>query len=139
MPRILRAVAMERCIGCYSCMLGCARLVHDSFSMVRSGIQIRSRGGLTAGFEAQYCLACQPAPCADACPTEAFSQRKGGGVRFHEELCLQCGCCAEACPVDVIIMDRKHGFPVVCLHCGRCVKFCPHGCLGMVTSPKGRQ
>ncbi len=134
MAKILRAVAMERCIGCYSCMLGCARQVHDSLSMIRSGIQVRSLGGLTAGFEARYCLACSPAPCAEACPTHAFEQRPGGGIRYKEARCLRCGRCAQACPVDVVIMDRETGRPVVCLHCGRCVAFCPHDCIAMVDS-----
>ncbi len=134
MPKILRTVAMERCIGCYSCMLGCARLVHDSLSMIRSGIQIRSLGGLTAGFEARFCLACKPAPCAEACPTGAFTQRPGGGIRYKAKHCLRCGRCAEACPVDVVLMDDESGQPVVCLHCGRCVNFCPHGCIAMLDS-----
>ena len=134
-PKILKAVAMERCIGCYSCMLGCARLVHQSLSMVRSGIQVRSLGGLTAGFEARYCLACNPAPCVEACPTGAFEQRAGGGIRYKQKRCLRCGLCAEACPVDVVIMDNESGEPVVCLHCGRCVAFCPHDCIAMVQSP----
>jgi Fe-S-cluster-containing dehydrogenase component len=139
LPKILRAIAMERCIGCYSCMLGCARLVHNSLSLIRSGIHVRSLGGLTAGFEARYCLACRPAFCALACPTGAFVQREGGGVCYRERLCIRCGHCARACPVNVILVDEETGFPVVCLQCGSCVNFCPHGCLAMVDAPSKEQ
>lgn len=130
--KILRASRMDRCISCFSCSLACARLVHKSLSWQRAGIRIRSAGGLSTGFEAQVCLACDPAPCAGACPTGAFSQRKGGGVIVKRELCIKCGECSRACPVDAILMDPEIGFPIVCIHCGRCVAFCPHDCLELV-------
>ena len=132
MPKVLKAVAMERCIGCYSCMFACARIVYDSLSWSRSGIRVRSLGGLTAGFEASYCLACPLSPCIDACPSGALKKFPGGRVRYQRELCLRCGRCASACPVNAIRLDGETGEPVVCLHCGRCVPFCPHACLAMV-------
>jgi Fe-S-cluster-containing hydrogenase component 2 len=119
---------MERCIGCHSCSLACARLVHKSLSWDKAGIRIRSSGGLSTGFEANTCLACDPAPCAEACPTGAYSQRKGGGVIVKKKLCIRCGECERACPVDAIYLDPS-GDPFVCIHCGRCVPFCPHDCL----------
>lgn len=139
MPKIMRAMEMEKCIGCYSCMLACARQVHNSLSLERSGIQIITRGGLTAGFQAVVCLACKPAPCAEVCPTGAMKERKEGGVRHSYRTCLGCGSCQQACPVDAIIMDRKKEKPVVCYHCGHCVHFCPHGCLTMVEAKKGEE
>jgi len=136
---ILRASQMERCIGCYSCSLACARLIHKSLSWQRSGIWIRTAGGLSSGFEAQVCLACDPAPCVQACPTEAFQQRSGGGVIIKRHACIRCGACAEACPVDAVYMDKDTGHPVVCIHCGRCIVFCPHSCLEMVEISKEDQ
>ena len=130
--KALRPTQMERCIGCYSCSLACARLVHKSLSWHRAGIRIRSAGGLSTGFEAQLCLACDPAPCVAACPTDAFSQRRGGGVKVKRENCIRCGSCAEACPVDAVYLDPQTGYPAVCIHCGRCVSFCPHICLEML-------
>jgi formate hydrogenlyase subunit 6/NADH:ubiquinone oxidoreductase subunit I len=46
----------------------------------------------------------------------------------NKKLCIQCGKCAAACPVDAIAQDRQ-GNPYVCIHCGSCVDFCPHDCL----------
>lgn len=131
--KILRASRMERCIGCYSCSLACARLVHGQLSWKNCGIRIRTSGGLTTGYEAQLCVACDPAPCAEACPTEALTQRKGGGVKVNLERCIRCGRCKRACPVDAIRLDAD-GTPYLCIHCGRCVSFCPHNCLEMVDS-----
>ena len=51
-----------------------------------------------------------------------------------KKLCIRCGACARACPVDAIYLDPS-GEPFVCIHCGRCVEFCPHDCLEMVEAP----
>ena len=80
-------------------------------------------------------MGCDPAPCVAVCPTGSFSQRPGGGVKVKPELCINCGDCAKACPVDAILMEPETNIPFVCLHCGRCVKFCPQNCLEMVDLP----
>jgi Fe-S-cluster-containing hydrogenase component 2 len=133
--KVLQAVRMERCIGCHSCSLACARLVHKRLSWDTAGIRIVSAGGLTTGFHAHLCLACDPAPCVEACPTEAYRQRPGGGVIVRLEHCVRCGACAEACPVDAIYLDHD-GLPFVCIHCGRCVPFCPHDCIELVAGER---
>ena len=66
-----------------------------------------------------------------ACPTGAYSQRKGGGVVVKKALCIRCGECPKACPVDAIYLEPG-GEPFVCIHCGRCVSFCPHDCLELM-------
>lgn len=131
----LVAARMERCIGCHSCSLACARLVHKNISWDTAGIRIVSSGGMTTTFEAKLCLACDPAPCAEACPTGCYTQRKGGGVKVKKNLCIRCGDCARACPVDAIFLDAS-GEPFVCIHCGRCVEYCPHDCLEMAEIPE---
>jgi Fe-S-cluster-containing hydrogenase component 2 len=138
--RKLIAPRMERCIGCHSCSLACARQVHQRLSWDTAGIRIHSAGGMSTGFEARTCLACLPAPCSEACPTGAYAQRRGGGVIVRKKLCISCGACVAACPVDAIFRDAT-GEPFVCLHCGRCVPFCPHDCLEMmeVAAPAGTE
>jgi len=124
---------MDQCIGCQSCSLACARLVHKKLSWNAAGIRIHSSGGLSTGFVANICLACDPAPCAAACPTGAFTDRPGGGVIVKKKLCIQCLACVDACPVDAIYGDQS-GDVFVCIHCGQCVPFCPQNCLEMVES-----
>ncbi len=120
---------MERCIGCFSCSLACARLVHKQLSWTNAGIRISSAGGLSAGFEARVCLACDPPPCAAACPTEALVARPGGGVKVFHDRCIRCGECAQVCPADAILYGEEDSLPYLCIHCGRCVAYCPHDCL----------
>jgi len=55
-------------------------------------------------------------------------------VVVRKKLCIRCGECARACPVDAIYLDSS-GEPFVCIQCGRCVEFCPHDCLEMVEVP----
>ena len=130
--KVFRATRMERCIGCHSCSLACARLVHKSLSWNTAGIRIKSVGGVTSGFQAVVCLSCDPPPCAGACPTGAMRPRKsGGGVLFKDDICIRCGECAKACPVDAIYLNREQR-PHVCIQCGRCIPFCPHDCLELL-------
>lgn len=131
---------MDRCIGCQCCSLACARLVHGRLSWRAAGIHIRSSGGLTTGFEADVCVACKPAPCAQVCPTACLVQRKDGGVKTDLSLCIKCGECAKVCPVKAIQLDATDGTPYLCIHCGRCIPFCPHDCLEMADiSPSSDQ
>ena len=129
---------MDQCIGCHSCSLACARQVFKKISWNTAGIRIRSAGGLSTGFTAYRCLACLPAPCASSCPPGAFTERPGGGVIVKRSLCIRCGQCLEACPVEAIHQDRG-GEVYVCIHCGQCVKFCPQNCLEMTESGNNKE
>ena len=126
--KLLTTPHMDQCTGCHSCSLACARIIHKKLSWSCAGIRIESTGGLSTGFSATRCLACEPAPCVQVCPTTAYSQRKGGGVIVRKKLCIRCGSCVTACPVDAIYESAEREV-FVCIHCGKCVKFCPQGCL----------
>lgn len=134
----LKTPRIDQCIGCQSCSLACSRLVYKRLSWNTAGIRIYSSGGLSTGFVATRCVACEPPPCAEVCPTGSFSGRPDGGVVVKKKLCIQCGACRVACPVDAIGEDRA-GNVYVCLHCGRCVSFCPQNCLEMVDSGKSKE
>lgn len=132
MARILAVLDINRCIACYSCMLACARTVYKSFSLRKSAVQIKSRGGLSSRLQADICRGCRDAPCAAACTTGALLLRKGGGVAYVPGKCNGCRACVDACVARVIAFDEEETRPIVCVQCGSCARFCPHEVLAMV-------
>jgi Fe-S-cluster-containing dehydrogenase component len=131
MPKVLRAVKMEQCIACMGCMLTCARVRHNSLSVERSAIRVRTAGGFQSQMLADICMGCDPPPCAAVCMSGALTPRKGGGVRFDRKACFACRKCVDACPVNVIAFDEELHTPIICVQCGACVRHCPHECLAM--------
>lgn len=128
--KVLKAMQMNRCIGCLSCMITCASVNQQDHSILKSAIRIKTSGGLTGKFIAIVCQACQgDVPCAEVCPTGALAKRQGGGVLLDKENCVGCQRCVAACTVDAIYFDPESKKPIVCKHCGVCARFCPHGCL----------
>lgn len=131
MAKVIKALNMGKCIGCYSCMLACSRERKKSFSLQYAALRIRSRGGLQSKLTADICQACQNPPCAEACGFEALIPRKGGGVKLIEDKCTGCGECISACPIGYIRMNPDDKI-IMCIHCGICAKYCPHEVLGLV-------
>lgn len=131
MAKRLKVANQARCIGCYSCMMACARTYYDTISLKNSAIDIQTSGGIESAYVSIVCHACIDPPCARVCPRGALTKRKGGGVTVHRELCDGCGNCMEACLVRAIHLDAEKK-AIICRHCGVCAKFCPHGVLEMI-------
>ncbi|MFZ5967231.1 MAG: 4Fe-4S dicluster domain-containing protein [Bacillota bacterium] len=132
MSKVLKADGMNKCIGCYSCMLICSSVNHKTHSLEKSAIQIRTSGGLRGKFTSTVCLACNDErACAESCPTGALEKRVDGGVLFNAQTCIGCRKCVSACIVGAVAFDEEIKRPIICKHCGVCTRFCPHACLRM--------
>ena len=43
-----------------------------------------------------------------------------------DDLCDECGECAQSCPVDAITLDPSPVFGEACFHCCNCIRLCPN-------------
>ena len=129
MARVLKIVEMNKCLGCFTCMLTCAAVNRRNHSIKKSCIKIRTSGGLEGRFVSVVCQACSEPPCAEICPSDALQPRRGGGVLLDASRCIGCRRCEEACIVQAIGYDEDVRKPIICHHCGVCAQYCPHGCL----------
>ncbi len=89
------------------------------------------------------CKGCLARPCTNICPRKAI-QVRNGRARISNELCINCGKCAEVCRYHAIIQvplacadacpvgaigKTEDGRVTVdhekCIRCGKCIKACP--------------
>jgi len=132
MAKVLKTDGMNKCIGCFTCMLSCAGVNQQNHSLAKSAIKIKTSGGLQGKFISVVCIACRDErACAEACPTGALEKRQGGGVLLKSEKCIGCRKCVSACIVSAVNFDEDMNRPIICKHCSVCTRFCPHECLRM--------
>ena len=132
MPKVLKADGMNKCIGCFTCMLVCAGVNQQNHSLAKSAIKVRTSGGLRGKFVSIVCIGCtDERPCAEACPSGALVERSGGGVLLKADKCIGCKKCVSACIIGAVNYDGASNKPIICKHCSVCTKFCPHECLRM--------
>lgn len=69
---------------------------------------------------------------------EALKYCSNYELHVDQDACIQCGACAERCPLFTITMDEQTGYPVVgnlCVRCGQCATVCPAGARSLVARP----
>lgn len=143
MGKRLRVAYLERCIGCFQCVLACARINEKVLSIDRASIKVRTTGGYEGSFVVVTCRGCLDPPCVPACPIEGalLSRSKGGGVKVDRTKCDALSCnheCVKACPIPgAIHVDSDLHNAIVCRQCSWCTKFCPTGVLIMEESKSG--
>lgn len=57
---------------------------------------------------------------------------------IHEERCIGCTKCIQACPVDAIVGAHQYMHTVIadeCIGCELCITPCPMDCIEMVAAP----
>jgi Fe-S-cluster-containing dehydrogenase component len=143
MSKRLRVAYLERCIGCYQCVLTCARINEKVLSVDRSSVQVKTVGGYEGSFAVVVCRGCLDPPCVPVCPIEGAIRRriKGGGVIVNRDICDSKKCnqeCVAACPIpEAIHIDPDLYIAIVCRQCSVCTRFCPTGVLIMEESKPG--
>ncbi|SDK21587.1 4Fe-4S dicluster domain-containing protein [Natronincola ferrireducens] len=129
--KVLKVKKLGECIGCYSCMLVCATMVHKNFSLAKSAIAVRTSGGYQGRMVVNICRGCSSPECVEACDFQALLPRDGGGVKYKRENCTGCKACINTCVVQAITFDQEEEKVIICLQCGQCVASCPHDVIEM--------
>ncbi|MBI3950455.1 MAG: 4Fe-4S dicluster domain-containing protein [Acidobacteria bacterium] len=94
------------CIGCGACYEACKEKNHlpqtngflkDELSDKTYTI-VKKRSGR---FVRQMCMHCENPTCASVCPVIALEKTAAGPVIYHEDRCMGCRYCMQACPFNV--------------------------------------
>ena len=135
--KTLRIVSRDRCIGCFSCMYACSRILRRHGGTNKSALRVRHYTGVEGAFSLRTCSRCEIPDCIEPCRTGALINARGGGVRLKPALCIHCRKCIHACGIAALQWDEVEKLPIPCIHCGQCVKYCPNGVLAIVERPAG--
>ena len=141
-------VIEERCVGCRICELSCSMSHQNGAFNPRYGlIRVESRREIglhkpVSNMDCPHiCRQCEPAPCADICPVEAFLSNAALSIRIvDQEACIGCGQCPDACPYGMVLMDHQTDRALKCDLCGGdpwCVRYCPVGALVFAEKGEG--
>jgi len=103
-------VDVDRCIGCYSCVVACKSENHTRPGISWIHIDEKEEGEfpkVSRTYTPVLCMQCATMPCAEACPMGAIFQDEDGIVLVNEEQC-RCGqsFCADACPYSAIMINN---------------------------------
>ncbi|HAE40953.1 MAG TPA: (Fe-S)-binding protein [Candidatus Riflebacteria bacterium] len=139
MNKLLRVIAREQCIGCYSCMYACSRTWFKASTIEKAALRVKNYAGSEGAFSIRPCYGCLNPDCANACPVEALTPKEGGGVKFDPEKCVNCRKCVDACISNAMQWDFETSMPLICHQCGVCTKFCPNQVIAMVDIDRNRK
>lgn len=108
-----------RCVGCRHCEMACAvehSSAKDLYSMLKDEPMSQPRIKVGLGVDLMTfpnkCQHCDPAPCEEACPTNAiYRDSEFNSTQVEAEKCISCGMCAMVCPYDAITYQptKEHG------------------------------
>ncbi|MDA8125667.1 MAG: 4Fe-4S dicluster domain-containing protein, partial [Deltaproteobacteria bacterium] len=141
------AVIEERCVGCRICELSCSMshrqgVFNPRYGLI--GVESHCDTGLNKPISRMdyphICRQCDPAPCAEACPADAFDTDEALSIRvINQDACSGCEQCLAECPHGRVLMNRETEKAMKCDLCGGdplCVRYCPvpgtgeHGAAG---------
>lgn len=101
MTRYGMVIDLQRCIGCYGCMIACKAEHFLPPGIFWSRVLIKEYGKYPSVVKTVVpvlCNHCQDAACVNVCPTGATTKREDGIVTVDYNKCIGCRYCMMACP-----------------------------------------
>lgn len=117
MPKWGMVIDLQRCIGCYSCMVACKQEHFLPPDIFWNRVLIGEAGKYPTVTKLTYpvlCNHCNEAPCVDVCPTGATVKSADGIVTVDYDKCIGCRSCMIACPYQQRTFNggrKKEYFP----------------------------
>ncbi len=101
MPRYGMVIDLQRCIGCYGCMISCKAEHFLPPGIFWARVLMREEGKYPSVRKIMLpvlCNHCKEAACVKVCPTGATTRRDDGIVTVDYNKCVGCRYCMMACP-----------------------------------------
>lgn len=67
--------------------------------------------------------------CEEACPVDAIHREANGAYVINKDECTDCGMCVDACPFGVIFTHEDAPTPIICNFCMKCTEVCNTGAI----------
>lgn len=137
MARNCIVINLDRCIGCYACVIAC-KMENDTplgenWNTLRQVEPFGTFPDVKTYWIPKTCQQCQDAPCINVCPTGASQRDEDGIVTIDPEACIGCQLCMSACPYGVRCYNAEKQVVEKCTLCKglrdkgekpACVKVC---------------
>jgi len=96
-------IDLTLCVGCYACEEADAeRWGHPSSDIHElSSTKNTAVVDVDGVYVSKQCMHCNEPTCESVCPVGAFEKTALGPVIYHEQRCMGCRYCMQACPFDV--------------------------------------
>ncbi len=101
MKRWGMVIDLQKCIGCYACVVACKQEHFLPPEVFWSRIVISETGDYPTVTKLLYpvqCNHCEDPICVKVCPTGASVKREDGIVVVNDNECVGCSYCIVACP-----------------------------------------
>ncbi|MCE4602766.1 MAG: 4Fe-4S dicluster domain-containing protein [Desulfurococcales archaeon] len=134
--RFVMVVDVDKCYGCYACVVACAHENNVPIGVFRTWIERYVKPDGTVVFVPKQCNHCDNPSCVEVCPVGATYVNEDGIVLVNDEICIGCGACIQNCPYGARFFNPIKGVADKCTFCSHriyqdllpaCVEACPTG------------
>lgn len=107
------------CIGCGACYLACKEKNHlprTSDDYLKDDLSDRTYTVVqkrNERFIRRMCMHCKVPTCVSVCPVAALEKTATGPVIYHEDRCIGCRYCMQACPFNIPRYEWASALPRV--------------------------